>query len=698
MSIGLLAPLFLAGLVAVAIPVIVHLVRREEQTSFAFPSLMFLRDIPVREHRRRTIRHWWLLALRCLIVALLCIAFAQPIIEWSSDRLGPTNQRVDRIILLDRSHSMAAGSAWADATTAAREAVASLRAGDRAALVLFDHETLLSQEMTTDRAALQNALAGARIGDGHTELTAAIIRAGAMLEASDAATREIVLISDFQRSATTAGEVPRIARGIDMVPVPVGGAPIRNLAVAAVTLEGTPLGEGGAVDVTAHVVNTGSLPVTDADLVLEVDAERRERRVVSLEPGAAHDASFRLVLAPDELARVRVHVSGDDLPADDSRHLLVSGPSAISVLLLEERGARPEKSLHLRQALRQGAAPAFRVTPRSVSQLRASDIDAADAIVINDAPIPGGELGEKLGQFLEDGGGLLVATGQRVQGAWPGGDRGLVPGRLGAPVTRPADSPASILRLDTLHPALAAFEGSDAGDLSGARFHRYRPLTAVDGDRVLARYDDEAVAIAERVVGKGRTLVLTSTLDPSWNTLALEPGYLPFLHEALRYLASHVPAVPAVSVGDTVDLQRYARGLPGYTRSAAALARGAVTTLRTPSGRQLTLGPGDAFAALDEAGFHEAHVSGGGGRSLVIAANPTTRESEPAVLDVDAFLAAIRATAPESPAGAPGEVTAMAAAKTVSDDVWWFLLLACVVLLGLDTLFSNRLSHGVQAS
>ena len=54
---------------------------------------------------------------------------------------------------------------------------------------------------------------------------------------------------------------------------------------------------------------------------------------------------------------------------------------------------------------------------------------------------------------------------------------------------------------------------------------------------VLARYDDESVAIAERRVGNGRVLVLTTTLDPSWNALALEPAYLPLLQESLKYLA-----------------------------------------------------------------------------------------------------------------------------------------------------------------
>jgi hypothetical protein len=694
MSAGLLAPLFLAGLAAIAIPILVHLVRREERTSFAFPSLMFLKHIPVREHRRRTIRHWWLLVLRCAIIALLCIAFAQPFIEWSRDRLGGSGDGRDRVIVLDRSHSMAAGNAWADAVAAAREAIDALDANDRAALLLFDHETLLAEELTTDHGALNAALASAGTGHGHTDLAAAVTRASALLEESDAQTREIVLISDFQRSAAIPGKGPRLGAGIDVIPRAVGGGVITNAAVAAVTLERTPLGTGGAVDLTARIVNTGSQPVVDTDLVLEVNGEERERRILSLAPGESRDAPFRLVLARDELLRARIHLGADDLPMDDNFHLLVSGPTAIPVLLLEDRGTRPGKTLHLRQALQQGDAPGFRVTTRSVSQLREADIDNADVVIINDTTIPGGGMGEKLRAFIESGGGVLVVAGGRIQGTWPAGDGGIVPGNLGPAITRSEGDPGRLLRLDTLHPALAGFAG-EGGDLTGAQVFRYRRLDGVDDANVLARYDDEGVAVAERNVGNGRTLVLTTTLDPSWNTLALEPGYLPFLHETLKFLASHVSGTHAFSVGDSVDLESYARGLPGYGQTAAALTRGTVTTLRAPSGKRIPMAAGNAFARIEEAGFHEVHVSGGGSRSLVFAANPVPVESEPAALDIDTFIASIDVTeTPDDAAASRGN----RGATTLDKDAWWFLLLACALLLGLDTLYSNRLSRPMRAS
>ena len=697
MSFGLLTPLFLAGLAAVAMPILVHLVRREERAAFTFPSLMFLAHIPVREHRRRTIRHWWLLALRCLIIALLCLAFAKPFIEWPANSLALPGESRDRIVLLDRSHSMQSGSRWADARKIAAEAIDELGRGERAALVLFDHDTLVTQELTSDSAALRSALSGAATGHGHTDLIGAIARANALLAKSQAAIREIVLVSDFQRSAVEPGAQARIAPGIEMIPHSVAGTEQGNAAVAAVKLAHQPLGAGDAVALTARIVNTSSLPIDDTELVMEVDGQDRERRMLSLAPGESRDATFRLVLAPKELLQVRIHIGADALDADNSFHVLVSGPTAIAVLLLEDRSAPPEKALHLEEALRQGDAPGFRVTRRFVSQLRSSDIDAADVVVIDDAPIPGGRPGESLRDFLHSGGGLLVVAGGRTQGSWPNGEQGIVPGQLGPALIRSETNAARLLGMNTLHPALATFAGTRGGDLSSAQVFRYRRLTGVTDQAVLARYDDESVAVAERQVGRGRVLVLTTTLDPSWNTLALQPGYLPFVHEALKYLASHVPATSAVAVGDTLDLESYAKGLPGYRQSAVALSRGAVVTLRTPSGKQMHMAPGETYAQVREAGFHEAHVSGGGARSVVFAANPLHRESDLTPLDVNAFVATITTMGIEDDTSEAGQSAGVHNIDpAVAEHAWRLLLLICAVLLGLDTLLSNRLSRPVQ--
>ena len=81
-----LTPFFLAGLGAIAIPVLIHLIQREKKRVVEFPSLMFVRRIPYQSVRRRRIRHWWLLLMRAAAIALIVAAFARPEIGRASCR------------------------------------------------------------------------------------------------------------------------------------------------------------------------------------------------------------------------------------------------------------------------------------------------------------------------------------------------------------------------------------------------------------------------------------------------------------------------------------------------------------------------------------------------------------------------------------------------------------------------------------
>ena len=109
----------------------------------------------------------------------------------------------------------------------------------------------------------------------------------------------------------------------------------------------------------------------------------------------------------------------------------------------------------------------------------------------------------------------------------------LLPGAFGAPVDRAARG-VTLASLDRSHPIFELFRAPRSGDFTTARVFSYRPLQLAGMDGVLARYDDGAVALAEKRVGRGRVLVWTSTLDNFWTDLALQPVYLPFVHQLLR--------------------------------------------------------------------------------------------------------------------------------------------------------------------
>src|SRR5258708_14316356 len=76
-----LAPLFLVASAAIGIPIFVHLIQRERKRVIQFPSLMFVQKIPYQSVRRRRIRHWALLAMRCAALLLIVAAFARPFLK-----------------------------------------------------------------------------------------------------------------------------------------------------------------------------------------------------------------------------------------------------------------------------------------------------------------------------------------------------------------------------------------------------------------------------------------------------------------------------------------------------------------------------------------------------------------------------------------------------------------------------------------
>lgn len=691
MTVGFLTPLFLAAAAALAVPILVHLVRRQDRASAPFPSLMFIQRLPRRERRRRTLHHRPLLLLRCLALALLFLAFAQPFFELSTMPVSGAEGTRDRVVVLDRSYSMGYGDRWERAVQAARQAIEELGGRDRVALVLFDHETEVSGALTADHRSLISMLAVGRPAAGHTKLLGAIESAGRLLTDSTAEHREIVLISDFQRTGFEAGKQVAVPAGTRIIPRPIQGGNAANAALVAVNVVRRSRDAGDAVQLVARVLNAGTVTMDTIDVVLEVNDRERARDTLALKAGEAGEVTFDLVIDATTPSRVRVRTGSDALAADNVYQLVLTNGQAISVWLLQDPGARPAQALYLQRALDQGTEPTFHVDISTAAEIREDALDNTDVVVINDAPIPGGRVGEALQRFLHAGGGLLIVAADRLQGAWPNDKTGFVPGVLGPAVSRDEADPARILGAHLTHPVWAAFTDPDGGDLAGAQVYRYRALSDVASHDIIARYDNDAVAIAERRVGRGHVLVVTTTLDPYWNTLPMQAGYLPFVHAALKYLAGYVPIPHAFLVGDVVDLGRYAKGHVGHATAAAALARGAAARIRTPAGQQQQLAPGVGAVHVREPGFYEVHVSGSGARSLVFAANAPSEESRLEPLAIDTLLAAV------TPASANQASVVNRETDTSQRQLWWFILLAGALLLGLESWVANRLLPGRTA-
>ena len=676
-----LTPFFLVGLGAIAVPVLIHLIQRERKRVIEFPSLMFVRRIPYQSVRRRRIRHWPLLLLRAAAIALIVAAFARPFFQRSAAATAMAGGAREVVILLDQSASMGYADHWSRAQEAARQVVRGLGQDDRATFVLFARNAEENMRATSDRSRLEAAINAAKVGSGATRYSPALKLAESILGRSTLKRREAVLISDFQKSGWGGSEDARFSEGMTLSAVSVASPNTANLSVPSVSFARASFSGQERVTVTAGLSNKGDDTLKDVAVTLTVDGHEIETGRATVAPHASASVSFTQFTLASANVRGSVRAGSDPLPADNAFHFVLA-PSDPMSLVIVDGGDRSGSSLFLSKALSIGTTPAFQVEVTSMGRATPASFEKRSVVILNDTIFPPAASGA-LKRYVERGGGLLVVAGERT--TWPSTEADLLPGKLGASVDRISGRSGSLGYLDYSHPVFEVFKAPRSGDFSAAHVFRYRALQANADDRVLARFDDGAIAALEKKVGAGRVIVWTSTLDDSWTDIALKPVFLPLVHQFARYLAHYEPATSWFTVGQVLDLT--ARGKGRIDRVVV-----------TPAGERLSrtaAGEGaEGLLELNEQGIYEIRSAvAASSRPEAIAVNLDPTESDLTALDTRELVATVTGRASDAAVqvATPQEMTREESERRQS--LWWYLLLTGRLLLAAETVIANRLSR-----
>src|SRR5438876_8451072 len=216
---------------------------------------MVLRRIPYQSVRRRSIRHWLLLMVRAAAVLLLVAAFARPFFQQGALAVSAAGGARELVVLLDQSASMGYGDHWQQARQAARQAVDGLSSNDRGTLVLFSRNAEEDVRATPDRVRLGQAIDAAKVTSGSTRYGPALKLAQSILGQSPMHQKEIVLVSDFQKTGWTGSEEVRLPEGTGLKLVSVAGQNESNVSISSVAFARASFSGQERITVTAGVVN-----------------------------------------------------------------------------------------------------------------------------------------------------------------------------------------------------------------------------------------------------------------------------------------------------------------------------------------------------------------------------------------------------------------------------------------------------------
>lgn len=561
---GFVTPLLLAGAGLVALPIVLHLIMRQEPKRLVFPALRFVQQRRTLNQHRLRLRHWLLLALRCAIIALLAFALARPTLR-GSGAAGKEGAPLAAAFVFDNSLRMQYEyenkSRMQQAKELAKWLLEQIPADtpvtivDRAGQQRGQEMDRLAAELRVERLDLSAEVRP--MGDALRDATH-------WLEDKPDYRGEIYVFTDLAAEAWPADVLADFHKQLDATPganvylIDVGAEKPRNLGLGALRLSSERLSPGGMLKLETELVTIGgdnSNADAGRETVVELyvadgagTPEKRGQQAIALSRERLEEIEFPLSGLGLGVHQGFVRIAaGDALPSDDVRYFTVDVQPPTKVLLL---GEKENDTLFLREALAPSATvglvqPKFACEVATFVGLESRPLtDFAAVCLVDPPPLPPAAW-QSLVDFADHGGGIGIFLGRHARRDEMNGAEAqtLLPAKL-----RWQSRDATYLRpVAVEHPAMGVLR--DLTDVPWSEFPVFKYWELEPGAEpanVIASFANGKPALVERQLGGGRVLMLTTPVsdsanDEPWNLLPTGPDPWPFLALAngiVEYLAA----------------------------------------------------------------------------------------------------------------------------------------------------------------
>ena len=632
-----LYPLFLAGIAAVALPIILHMIRRHTRKRITFSSLMFLRTSIPRFKNRTRLENLLLLILRCIILCLLAFSFSRPFFPREAP-LKQVSLRKRIVLLIDTSASMRRTGIWEKAISETQSVLKDIGQADRVCVISFDQSTNTiigfeqwsAMEPARRTPVITEQISKLSPGWALTNLGNALVSAAEAIEDDQVddgqqtnTMSQVVLISDLQQGsnleAMNAYEWPVETELV------VKSIQCQGNTNAALQLVTDRSGSGSPDDDSLpgiRIINSSDATTERFQLNwADEKAAKTSSQGIDVYAPPGHSVVVHAPAREDQLQTRKLILTGDDHDFDNTLFLAPYLQQQVNILYIGNDD--PADSNGMLYYLQRAFGTTRALKPNVISHpvdktIAASDIETAHLIIAGDKI--NRENLASLRRFLESGRTILLVMKSADDVTTLTGLSGI---ETIESEEADVDRYAMLGRIEFKHPLLMPFSEPRFGDFTQIHFWKYRRINNEDlpSVQVLANFDSGDPAWLELPVGKGSLLIFTCGWHPSDSQLALSSKFVPLFYSILEYGGVLAGQQSQYFVGDNIPIP--------YSIKAGS----ANIQIRKPDDFLISLDTGqEVFTQTDLPGIYTIETSAG---NHLFAVNLPARECQTAAMQIE---------------------------------------------------------------
>ncbi len=555
-GISFLAPLFLIGLAAGIVPLVIHFFIRKKIETIPFSFIQFLVSAGHKKLQSFKLSKIMLLLLRILILSVLALALAKPFFRRYAGVFFTAGESSSIVILLDNSYSISMidtnVSRWDRAKDAVYEITNLISDSDEIALVSFSYSSSFEHHnFTKDKFHILNELDKLEVSPFRTKFESGLKEADRLLRKARNNNKKIILITDMQKNGWDNISHGVISSDIKVHIINIGQKNTSNLAVTNLDFPNKAI-KGQIIRFSAMIKNYGNEKVTNKLLGLVINGQNVSSQNIDLEPNEGKNVNLYYTFNTPGIYNGYVEINDAFMPVDNKNFFsleVIDKIKILSVSTSSKNDYEKNEAFYLNIALNPSGSEdsIFRISSIDEDNLAKIEFSDFDLFILSNVPALSGVQVKILEECIKRGSGILFFLGDKVipekyNEEIYKNNSGILPGKITYQIASTENSQHYyyINKIDNTHAVFSVFQEESINQLQKVPFYSFYRTEVNElskGIKILAWFNDGLPALIEKEYEKGHVLLFTSSIGLKWNILAINSIFPSLIHQCVRYLS-----------------------------------------------------------------------------------------------------------------------------------------------------------------